>query len=137
MAMPAKNISGTGGGCNRICRSISAALSLLAALALLAACAFPTFDQATLKAIQAESRTLMTTHSGETALDVPKSRWPRVIASLEPEFVMVFPDGVEILIKPDFDGGWGYHVPRNERQPPEPAGRYWALSHGVYWFHPY
>jgi hypothetical protein len=73
----------------------------------------------------------------KTSVLVPKSRWPRVIASLRPEFVSIYPDGVDIMTKPYFDGGWGYFVARNERKPPEPAGRFSALGVGVYWYHPY
>jgi hypothetical protein len=124
---------------------------LAIALTLLTGCTRPTHDQSTLKAIKAESQFLMVTERAVTygtvpkdnvpvpkAMEtVPKSRWPRVIASLKPEWVTVFPDGVDIMIKPFFDGGWGYFVPRSEREPPEPAGRYSELGQGVYWYHPY
>jgi hypothetical protein len=110
---------------------------LAIALTVLAGCAQPTTDEPTLKAIAAESQMLMVAERTETFVNVPKSRWPRVIASLKPEFVTVFPDGVEIVIKPFFDGGWGYFVPRSAREPPKPAGRYRELGHGVFWFHPY
>jgi hypothetical protein len=118
--------------------------ALAIALTLLTGCTRPTHDQSTLKAIKAESQILMLTEQPVTygtvpkvIVTVPKSRWPRVIASLKPEWVTVFPDGVDIMIKPFFDGGWGYFVPRSEREPPEPAGRYSELGQGVYWYHPY
>ena len=117
---------------------------LAIALILLTGCTRPTYDQSTLKAIKAESQVLMATQRAETYGPVPKrhvtfpkNRWPQVIASLKPEWVAVFPDGVDIMIKPFFDGGWGYFVPRSEREPPEPAGRYSELGQGVYWHHPY
>ncbi len=110
---------------------------MLATLALLAGCAFPTDDRSTLEAIRAESLILMKDWPTRTYADVPKDRWPHAIAKLEPEIVIVTPDGVDIITKPYFDGGWGYFVPAEGHRPPEPAGRYSALAEGVYWFHPY
>jgi hypothetical protein len=69
--------------------------------------------------------------------EVPKARWPRVIASLEPDFVSIHPDGVHITAKAYFDGGWGYFVPRRERHLPEPSDRFEEVGQGVYWWHPY
>lgn len=45
-----------------------------------------THDQSVLKAIKAESQILMATQrtTTQTYSDVPKSRWPRTIASLKP-----------------------------------------------------
>ncbi len=79
----------------------------------------------------------MAAQAATTYLVVPKSQWPNVIRSLEPENVTIYSEGIEILMKPDFDGGWGYFVPRNSRQSPEPAGRFSEVSQGVYWYHPY
>jgi hypothetical protein len=90
-----------------------------------------------LKAIEAEAQALMIAHQTDAVVTVPKSYWPRAIATLGPEGVTVSRDGVEILMKPDFDGGWGYSVPRNEREPLEPAGRFSDLGQSVYWYHPY
>lgn len=118
-------------------RRTRAALVVLAALTLLAGCERPTRDQAALKAIKAESQTLMAAWPTRTYATVPKSRWPRAIAGLKPFDVTVFPDGVDIMTKPYFDGGWGYFVARNERKPPQPAGRFSDLGDGVYWYHPY
>lgn len=109
----------------------------LAALTLLTGCTRPTRDESALKAIKAESQILMVTQPTKTYATVPKSRWPFIIASLNPEGVTVFPDGVDIVIKPYFDGGWGYFVPRSEREPPKPVGRFSELGQGVYWYHPY
>ena len=106
------------------------------AAALLGGCAFPTHDPSKLKAIEAESRILMARPAGASET-VPESRWPRAIASLDPELVYVFPDGVDIVVKGQMDGGWGYFVPRDRRTPPVPEAGYSDLGHGVYWHHPY
>lgn len=113
------------------------AFAALAALLLLASCAFPTRNPSVLKAIKADSEKLMRTWSTTSGGTVPKGEWPPSIAKLEPEFVTVYPDGVDIMTKPYFDGGWGYFVPRSDREPPEPAGRYSELGQGIYWYHPY
>ena len=69
--------------------------------------------------------------------EVPQSRWPRTIASLEPEFVMIDPDGVHIMTRAYLDGGWGYFVPRTVADLPEPRERFEEAGEGVYWWHPY
>jgi hypothetical protein len=115
----------------------SAAFAALAALTLLTSCTRPTRDQSVLKAVKAESQILMATRPNRTYAVIPKSRWPRVIASLKPEAVTVLPDGVDIMTKPYFDGGWGYFVPKSEGAPPKPAGRFSDLGQGVYSYHPY
>ena len=115
----------------------SAVFAVLAALVVVVACARPTHHQETLKAIKHESQLLMRTHAMQSDGAVPKNRWPRVIASLEPEMVTVYSEGVDILIRPGLDGGYGYHVPKSERGPPKPQGRFSAVGQGVYWYHPY
>ena len=113
------------------------AFALLAALTLLTGCIFaprPTHDPSTLKAIAAESRTLMAARPTPTYVTVPKSQWPPVIASLKPFDVTVFSYGVNIATKPYFDGGWGYFVPRREGELPKPTDRYSELGHDVYWY---
>ncbi|HEX8533004.1 MAG TPA: hypothetical protein VF662_02460 [Allosphingosinicella sp.] len=77
------------------------------------------------------------THTGRAYSTIPKSRWPRAIAALRPETMTIYEDGVNILMKPEFDGGWGYFIPRGQRESPEPAGRYSSVGQGVYWYHPY
>lgn len=109
----------------------------LAALALLTGCERPTHDPAALRAIRAEAKTLMETQPADADTSLPESRWPRVIASLEPDMVQVYPWGVEITVTAYFDGGWGYFVPLDDRVPPEPAGRFSKLEPGIYWYHPY
>jgi hypothetical protein len=110
--------------------------------------AWPTHDASTLKAIRAESDLLMKTFpvspressgdsiAGRDFVDVPKNRWPPVIASLRPYFVTVFPYGVHIYMKPDFDGGWSYFVFRNRRDKPDWGQPYSDLGQGVYWMSP-
>ncbi len=60
-----------------------------------------------------------------------------MIASLEPEAVLVSWSGVHITTKAYFDGGWGYFVPRKGRELPEPVERFEEVGYGVYWWHPY
>lgn len=110
---------------------------LASTLALLAGCERPTHDPSLLAAINAESRILMLAHPIDASTTVPKRQWPYAIASLKPENVTVYPHGVDISMKPYFDGGWGYFVSRDERETPQPAGRFSKLGEGIYWYHPY
>ncbi|MGH6614900.1 hypothetical protein [Sphingomonas sp.] len=116
--------------------------AVFAALTLLTGCAIPsipTFSQSRLKAIKAESQLLMATHPIEPSkgwADIPKNQWPPVIASLQPFDVTVYKWGVNIGIKPYFDGGWGYHIGRSKQELPMPPGCYWELSLGVFWHGP-
>ena len=67
---------------------------------------------------------------------LPVSEWPLVIASLDPEFVTVIESGVDIQIKPFFDGGWGYVIPRTK---PDLGMRAQCMSEpypGVFWHDP-
>ncbi len=68
---------------------------------------------------------------------VPKDKWPHTIASLNPMWITIFANGCDIQIKPMFDGGWGYFVPRTKSIPPAHEGRFSDLGYGVYWYHPY
>ncbi len=92
----------------------------------------PKREPSALQAIHTESQVLLRTHAVGTVKDIPKSRWPRTLSGLAPENVEVSQAGVDILIKPHFDGGWGYFVPRDKHVRLEPAGRYRSLGHGVY-----
>ena len=119
------------------CLSVGAAIAVLVTIGIYCAFPHPTYDQAILKAVRAETLVLLASKPSYTGPDLPKRQWPPAIAGLHPTFVIVYPDSIEIVTKPFFDGGWGYHVSRNERAGPEPAGRYSKLNLGVYWFHPY
>ena len=99
-------------------------LGALASLALFAGCTRPTHDRATLSAIKAESRALMQAHPNGTPGPLPKGQWPGAIASLQPAFVTVDQKGVDIMVKPDFDGGYRYYVPKQREQLPGPVERY-------------
>ena len=116
-------------------KSRVAVLALLAALALPAACERPTHDAATLRAVDAEARSLMAAHP--RAATLARTDWPPAIASLAPEDVEVLPEGVDIAIRRSFDGGWGYFVPRRPGTLPEPRGRFEPAGEGIYWWHPY
>ena len=107
-------------------RAISALILMLAPLA---ACAFPTHDRSTLKQIQAEAGQLMADHWNGS---VPRDRLPKAIARLHPELVLANRDGVDIILKTDFDGGRGYYVPADGKAPPS----FSYLGEGVYWHSP-
>jgi len=117
-------------------RGPTIALAILAVFALLSGCSRPISDTLKLRALKTEAQSLKAGHpikSPKVWAEVPKSQWPPVIAGLEPYSVTVHQWGVDILVKPDFDGGWGYHVPRNKRDMPMPAGCYSEPSEGVFW----
>jgi hypothetical protein len=119
--------------------SVGRVFAVLAALTLLTGCAFPTHNQSTLKAIKAESKVLMATHSIKSPkgwTEIPKNRLPPVIAGLQPYSVIINQGSVDILIRPDFDGGWGYEVPRNKRGLSMPIECYSEPSEGVFWHSP-
>ncbi|MES2987881.1 MAG: hypothetical protein V4808_08240 [Pseudomonadota bacterium] len=101
----------------------------------------PAWNQATLKAIKAESDTLMATHPvnpPKNWVTVPQDEWPPAIAKLQPEMVTVYNGSVNILTKPFFDGGWGYGVPQSGKV--EDLGmlpQCWSeVSRGVFWHGP-
>lgn len=119
------------------CLSVGGAIAILVAIGSYCAFPHPTYDQATLNAVRAESLVLMAAKRTYVGPALPKGQWPPAISSLQPDFIIVSPDSVEIITKAFFDGGWGYHVSRDERDWPEPAERYSKLGRGVYWFHPY
>lgn len=119
-------------------RRCFAALALSAMLAL-SGCTWPISDPVKLSAIRAEAEVLRKRHPIEPPrhwVNLPKSQWPPVIASLKPESVTVFQWGINISIKPYFDGGWGYHVSRSRRELPMLEGCYSEISDGVFWHGP-
>lgn len=112
---------------------------VMLAVAFMAGCHGPTRNPWKLKAIRAEADQLIAAtkiRPPHICEQVRKSEWPAVIASLEPEYVAVCDWGLAIWIKPYFDGGWGYDVPRSGREPPMPAGCYSEPGEGVFWHGP-
>ena len=99
----------------------------------------PIFDPAKLATMKAEAHGLMQAHptpaSGDW-VDVPSRNWPRVVASLRPERVQVARWGVVITTKSYFDGGWGYHIPRQRRDLPMPQECYSEPAADVFWHGP-
>ena len=79
----------------------------------------------------------MRAHPTKMGAPIPKAEWPHVIASLGPKFVTVDQSGVDIVVKPYFDGGYGYYVLKQGHELPRPIGRYSKLGEGIYWYHPY
>ncbi len=119
--------------------SYSIVFPVLAALALLSGCHRPTSDPVKLTAIETEAVALMAMHPATPPRHytrVPKNQWPATIASLQPELVTVHKWGVDVLIKPHFDGGWGYHIVRQRRDLPMLDECYLEVSHGVFWHGP-
>jgi hypothetical protein len=113
------------------------ALALLAVIALLGGCAVPTYNPWKLRAIRVEAQSLMARYPVTPShgwVEVPKSEWPPVIASLRPELVTVDEWRVHIWIKPFFDGGWGYSVRRDDRGALPRCHS--ALGQGVLWHTP-
>ena len=118
--------------------SLLAAFAILA-LALLNSCSLPTYDPEKQRAIRTEAQALMARYPisrAEQWADVSKGGWPPVIASLDPYRVTVHSWGVNIWVKPYFDGGWGYHVATNKRDLPLPENCYSELSQAVFWHGP-
>ncbi|QGP78145.1 hypothetical protein [Sphingobium sp. CAP-1] len=108
-------------------------------LVLIAACSSPISDPRKLGAIRVEATSLMADHPIKTQrdeIDIPKEQWPKAIASLHPQSVVIRQSGVSILMKPYFDGGWGYDVPRDASTLPMPTKCYSEVSHGIFWHDP-
>jgi hypothetical protein len=100
----------------------------------------PTSNRVKLQAIKSEADALMARYPTGLPDDnwtgLPVGEWPPVIASLDPEFVTVTESGVDIQIKPFFDGGWGYVIPRTK---PDFGMRAHCMSEpypGVFWHDP-
>lgn len=99
------------------CLYVAVIIAMSAAIGIYSSTPQPTWDQAKLKAIGAESRLLMATHPIKPPKEwanVSEGQWPPAIASLKPFDVTVHQWGVHIGTEPYFDGGWGYGVPRND-----------------------
>lgn len=121
------------------CLSIGVPIAILATIGIYTAFPHPTYDDATLRAIAAESDRLIATHRanplGQFA-PLPKDKWPPAIASLKPEIVHVFSETVHITTKPFFDGGWGYGFARDRGDLGMLPECWHELRHDVYWHGP-
>lgn len=115
--------------------SFITALLATGLMVLLSGCERPISDWSRLSAIKFEAQVLMKAHP--PGAEVERATWPREIASLKPEFVMIDTAGVHITKRAYFDGGWGYFVPRSEGKVPEPVERFEEAGAGVDWWHPY
>jgi hypothetical protein len=107
---------------------------LLIGLALLGGCWLPSINDATADAMVREARQLRATYppSGRGFSAVPIERLPPAIASIDPKEVIVFGWGVEIIVRHDFDGGWGYSLPSKARDMPMPAKCYTKRREGLF-----
>lgn len=117
----------------------SATFATLAALVLVGGCPAPIYDPSTMREVQAEARLLMATYPVHPIggwAEVPRNEWPPAIARLRPEMLTVWRRQVLITVKPFFDGGWGYEVPRTKDDLRMPLGCYRELSRDVYWHGP-
>jgi hypothetical protein len=118
---------------------IASAMCLLMTILVVRVWNGPIFDRAKLATMRAEARVLTRTHpvtaSGKW-VEVPKHDCPPTIAGLHPEHVQVKGWGVNITTKSYFDGGWGYHIPRDGRDLPMPRECYSEPVAGVFWHGP-
>ncbi len=118
---------------------VLATLLAYGVLLLLSHLPWPVSDPAKLAAIRGEARALMARYPArppEYHASIPKSQWPAAIAGLHPDRVIVHQWGVDILIKPFFDGGWGYHVGASKRALPMLEGCYSEVGHEIFWHGP-
>jgi hypothetical protein len=109
------------------------------AIAFLSGCTSPISDPATLRAIESEARSLIIEYPVSPPnvwADIPMREWPPKMASLKPDAVTVHRWGVDIMVKPGIDGGYGYAVPKNQEDLPMPAKCYSELRQGVFWHNP-
>ena len=110
-------------------------------LAILAFCGTyrPTTNPVKLRAIRSEALSLMERYPirpPNDSVDIPASEVPPVIASLRPAYVSVSRTRVDILMKPFFDGGWGYEVPRTKQDLGMPVECLSEACPGVFWHGP-
>jgi hypothetical protein len=111
----------------------------LLVVAIYSAFPHPSYNQAELKAIAAESRGLMASYplgpSGHY-ISIPKDKWPPVITGLKPYSVTVYHGMVDITTKPFFDGGWGYGFALQKRDLTMLVECWSELDQSVYWHGP-
>lgn len=120
-------------------KTATALFTVLAFFLLLSGCPGPVYEPAKLRAVKSESERLMATHAldpVERWAEVPQNEWPPAIASLRPKMVILRPGQVHIIIKPFFDGGWGYEIPRREKDLGMPQECYQNLGQGIFWHDP-
>jgi hypothetical protein len=120
-------------------RNLIKADTMSFAILLLGGCTSPIADPVRLGAIESEARSLIADHPIRPPnewVDIPMNRLPPTIAALGPEAVAVHHWGVDIMMKPHFDGGYGYAVPKNKIELPMPAQCYSEIHQGVFWHGP-
>ncbi|WP_375186623.1 hypothetical protein [Sphingobium yanoikuyae] len=120
-------------------RNLIAAVAVAFATALLSGCTSPISDPGKLRAIESEARSLMVDYpvsSPSGWIDISKRRWPPKMASLKPEAVAVHDWGIDIMMKPGLDGGYGYAIAQSQKDLPMPAKCYSELRQGVFWHIP-
>ncbi len=121
------------------CLRIVTPIIILVAITIYCAFPHPTHNQTELKAIAAESQRLMAIYPispSEQFVDIPKDKWPPVIASLKPYSVFVGHRTVNITTKPYFDGGWGYGYALDKQHLTMLVECWSELGHGIYWHGP-
>lgn len=119
--------------------AILATLLASAMLWLLWSLPWPVSDPARLAAIRGDAQVLRARYPAkppEHYTRIPENEWPGAIAGIHPDRVIVHEWGVDIVVKPFFDGGWGYHVAPDKRQLPKPQGCYSEVSREVFWHGP-
>lgn len=120
-------------------RKTIAAVAVSFAAAFLGGCTSPISDPAMLRAIESEAQSLTTDRPvipSDGWVDIPIRKLPPKIASLNPKAVTVHRWGVDIILKPGLDGGYGYAVPQRQEDLPMPAKCYSELGQGVFWHGP-
>ncbi|WP_156022642.1 hypothetical protein [Sphingobium indicum] len=121
------------------CLRIGLPIIILTALGTYSAFPHPTHDQANLKAIAAESQSLMAAHpisAHGQSTDIPKDQWPPAIAELEPYSVTVYYGSLHIGTRPFFDGGWGYGFAPDKRNLGWLSDCWSELNYGLFWHGP-
>ena len=120
-------------------RNFIAAVAVPFATAFLSGCTSPISDPVMLNAIEGEARSLIIDYPISLPngwVDIPIRRLPPKIAGLKPKTVTVHRWGVDIMVKPGLDGGYGYAVPKRQEDLPMPAKCYSELRHGLFWHGP-
>ena len=136
--------SGCGNGFPRLILPVmrwtrAATFIVLAVPVLFGGCPAPTYDAWKLQGVEAEAKRLMEAYPANPAWasdPVQRSEWPPVIASLDPEIVIVHRGWVYVMTEPFMDGGWGYEVVSDKEDLRMPPGCYMELRQRLYWRSP-